>query len=141
MYLELHTDRNCHLRDVRVIDGELIKILPMQNVEQDVGKVVNGVERRSLLRELKLHASALSRVLCYYESNSTIIVARSREGCKSTGTGEGGAGKLKVLVQREGCTGTKSEGRWNIEGRRDNASVDTGVAALTVKGVLHYEGV
>lgn len=46
--------------------------------------VVQRVERASnRRRELKLLASTLSRVLCYYESNSTIVVARSRGGASA----------------------------------------------------------
>lgn len=78
-------------------------------------------------RELKLHAS----VLCYYESNSTIVVERSSgaRGCESAG------GRKEGGVGRGGCwkVGAGSRGlRWNrregsgVRSEGYNTSVDTG---------------
>lgn len=61
-------------------------------------------------RELKLHAN----VLCYYESNSTIVVERSsgvrgvRERCKEGNVGRRGAGRLERA--REASSGTEEKG-------------------------------
>jgi len=59
-----------------------------------VERVERPSNRRLLRHELKLFASTLSRVLCYYESNSTIVVARSSRA----GADAGEDGRLRALV-------------------------------------------
>lgn len=55
----------------------------------------SGRRTALLRRELKLLASTLSRVLCYYESNSTIVVT----ACSRGGVGaREGTGRLRALV-------------------------------------------
>lgn len=144
MSLESHADRNCHLWCVWLAVSEnspYIRRMWNRAMECRREKRLTA-SNAGLLRELKLHASALSRALCYYESNSTtIVVARVVErGVQEYRNG----GRLRALVQPwGGCTGTKSEGTaMEYRGARGwHTSVDTGVAALTVKGVLRYEGV
>lgn len=85
-------------------------------------------------RELKLHAS----ILCYYESNSTIVVGRSSAGVQERAWMKGGIGRRsaeRLERAREASTGNEEKG---VEQRpeRYNTSVDTGVVALTVKGIL-----
>jgi len=104
-----------------------------------VERVERPSNRRLLRHELKLFASTLSRVLCYYESNSTIVVARSsRRGA------DAGEDWWKVESARVQGKGALEPAGWGGAGEQSGGrgihprSIP-GVAALTVKGVLRYE--
>lgn len=94
---ELYKSRSCIF--IRVINSELIKISHSKvKKKTSVWLKEQQSGSGSLGRKLKLLASTLSRVLCYYESNSTIVVARSTRGDTYVGGRGEDAGRLRALV-------------------------------------------
>lgn len=135
---ELYKSRSCIF--IRVINSELIKISHSKvKKKTSVWLKEQQSGSGSLGRKLKLLASTLSRVLCYYESNSTIVVARSTRGDTYVGGRGEDAGRLRALVcnarvhwnQRDGGVVMEFGERAYTLGRY------RAVVALTVKGIRY----